>query len=461
VSRATPIIVLAAAAIVAGCTDQAAPTAPARAKPSLGVSTNPMDGPVVLNGFTGSAYNIAAGMNGLGDIAGVSMRDGGIRAVVWPTGSTTPSEIGNGTPMDINNAGQLVGEFGGQAALWTPDGKGGYELTRINMQLPSPVMSTAYGVNAAGQVVGSYRVVPEPGVIADKCFVWIPDKPNATTGTARELPDLGGSFCVANDINSRGYVAGTSTNAQGEGHAVLWSPPSPFGLPSKVQDLSPEGGQSYATSINDAIQVAGQRLSADIPNAAVWTPNRAGTFDVTDLGTFTGNQTWAMDISNSGFVVGYADRSAGPEDDAFFWQSGSFTLLPGVSTINEPTAMANVTTTGVSVAGGSYDIVTNARTALRWDLTVAAPKPSTCLAQLIQAVEKLRDGKVLGADDARSLIEKVEASARQVEQGRTTAASNLIDAFVDEVELLTTTGRLPSDQGQTLIDLTRCARRGH
>ena len=384
-SRAITLIALASLAIAAGCSDQPAlPTAPT--SPSALVSPDPnpatysvsVDPVVILSGFS-SSYNFATGVNSLGEIGGVSALDGGPHAARWAAGSTTASDVGAGESHDLNDAGQHAGEVGGQAALWTPDGSGGYTLTSIAKQLPSPIISSAYGINANGQVVGTYRVIVSEGVWVDRCFLWTPSAPNAPTGTATTLPDFGGNFCVANDINSNGYVVGAATTVAGETHGFIWSPGS-FGRLGRMQDLTPRGGQSYATSINNLRQVAGQHITDTQISAAIWNPTSTGTYTVVDLGTFTGDQAWAMDINDDGFVIGWARHSNSADDDGFIWQNGDFTLLPGIASTTEPTAMTNLNGgSSLQVVGVSYDAVTNARAALRWNVTVTpleSPPPA-------------------------------------------------------------------------------------
>lgn len=376
-SRATPLFALASLAAAAGCTDQPALTAPTR--PNAIVTTSPaptpytvtVGDPVILEGFPGSTYNIAAGSNTLGDVAGVSSLGGTQHAVRWPAGSTAPVDVGMGTPYDINTAGQLVGEFGIHAALWTPNGAGGYTLTLLDEQLPSPSYSSASGVNANGQVVGSYQVQVN-GVWVRKCFLWTPVKPNATTGSITTLPDFGGGFCVANDINSSGSVVGASNTSKGDTHGFIWSQSG--GRLGRIRDLTPNGDMSYATSINEAGQVAGQHTTQTAGNAAIWTLI-AGSYVMTDLGTFTGTESWAMDINDAGFVVGFARRGDLTEDDAFFWQNGEFTLLPGTASIMEAAALSGLNGSSVQVIGTSLD-GTGARTALRWNVTLSTASAS-------------------------------------------------------------------------------------
>jgi len=380
VLRATAFLALASLAVAAGCTDQPALTAPpthANAIVSIDPPPEPVtasvDGPVALEGFPGSTYNVAAAINDGGVVVGPSSLGGVEHAVRWPAGSTAPIDVGMGRPSDINNAGQIAGEFGIHAALWTPNGAGGYALTLLDAQLPSPNYSQAQAINANGQVVGSYQVQSN-GEWVRKCFLWTPDKPNATTGTLTTLPDLGGTFCAAADINSRGYVVGASTTSKGDQHGFVWSPPS-WGLPGRIRDLTPNGDPSYASSINDGGQIAGQHVTQTTASAAIWTPS-GGQYVLTDIGTFTGLQTWATAINDAGFVVGWASGSNSAEFDAFFWQNGEFTLLPGTTSITNPTALTGLNGNSVQVVGLSQDAATGVATALRWNVTLTQGPPT-------------------------------------------------------------------------------------
>jgi probable HAF family extracellular repeat protein len=315
-------------------------------------------------------------VSALGEVAGVSTQGGGLHVARWPSGSSLPSDVGIGTPYDINITGQIAGEFGVHAALWTPGGPDGYTRTNIGEQLPSAVESRAYSINANGQVVGTYRAVPPDGGVVDKCFLWTPDKPNAPTGTVTTLPDFGGRSCVAYDVNSTGHVVGAATTSGGETHGFIWSP-SINGRLAKIRDLTPGGGPSYATSINDSRTVAGQHVTETGGIAAIWTPSPSGSYVMTHLGTSTGNESFAMDINDAGFVVGYVRHNRPPYgDDAFFWQNGEFTLLFSSASFSEATALTGMNGNSVQVVGASVDEVTGGRTALRWNLTLAPSSSS-------------------------------------------------------------------------------------
>jgi probable HAF family extracellular repeat protein len=77
---------------------------------------------------------------------------------------------------------------------------------------PRPVpLGSAHAINNRGQIVGQPRFV-------NRAFVW-------QEGTQlQELGTLGGCCSDAEGITNGGQVAGWSTTAAGEAHAVLWEP---------------------------------------------------------------------------------------------------------------------------------------------------------------------------------------------------------------------------------------------
>jgi probable HAF family extracellular repeat protein len=451
-------VVALVAALGSSCTDAAPATGPAHGGPRLATYTVAVGAPTVLPGYLAS-YDLAYGVNDVGDVVGVSANATGKRAVSWVAGATLTNIDGPGAEAhDINLSGEIVGEMplGGppQAALWTPNAAGGYARTDLATQLPSPILSTAWAVNDFGQVAGTFRVGSGASGFTDRCFLWTPMVAHGTSGFMDVLPDLGGGWCVANDINDAGYVTGVSTTAGQVQHAFLWSPNSPNARNGSIADLTPGPESSYGTAINNAGQVAGARYPSPTgpQNAAVWTPNGAGGFAVTDLGTFTGDESFALDINDAGFVVGFARSTLTANSDAFFWQSGTLTPLIGTTSITEPTALTSLGNSSVRVVGMSMDPVTSSRTALRWDLTVAEVKPAATIAQTEQLVRQITAAGVLRGGESKSLLGELDAAARQLSQGKTTPARNLLNAFIREVQGLVASGRLTATQAQPLID---------
>ena len=455
--RTAPLLAALCLVTIASCSDQSLPTAPRELRPSYSYTAS-AGAAVILGAYpTSSNYTIAYGINDLGVITGYSDVTNAVR---WETGtaaapaSTTALLVAatGAVGRDINLAGQIAGENGAKAALFTPSG-GGYTLTDIGSLIAGAISSAAYGINASGQVVGNYF----DGTVS-KCFLWTPAAPNGTTGTVVTLSDLGGNFCVGNEINDAGQIAGSSTvPGPGPLHAVVW------GSTLTPIDLLPGSDESYGTSINDAGQIAGYHTPAAGPTrAAVWTPS-GSTWSLLDLtapalsGQSGVISSAALDINDAGFVVGYTND--GSIVRAFFWQNGTFIELPDPGpAIVQANALTNLTGNRAIVTGSDiFDPSNNYRHGLRWAVTLTPSDLQGCLADLAQHVTDLRQAGVLNAGEASSLLGKIDAASRQASQGKTTPAKNLLNALISEVNAMRASGRLSSADAQVLIDAAQCA----
>jgi probable HAF family extracellular repeat protein len=154
--------------------------------------------------------------------------------------------------------------------------------------------SVATAINPAGQVVG-FGEVGSGATFRSYGFIW-------QNGVMTDLGSLGGRITRALDINARGQVVGTSSTADGLGHAFVWQKGTMFDL-----------GPGQATAINPAGLVVGTNSAA---HAALWEKGR-----VTDLGTLGGCCSQATGINPAGQVVG-ASQTSGGDFHAFLWQKG-------------------------------------------------------------------------------------------------------------------------------------------
>src|ERR1700722_11658976 len=101
--------------------------------------------------------------------------------------------------------------------------------------------SYAYGINDAGQVVGSYA-----SGNTMRAFLW------TKSGGMKDLGTLGGDYTSASVINSAGQVIRGASKAAGDVHAFLWT------AASGMQDLGTLGGTfSDAAAINDRGDMTG------------------------------------------------------------------------------------------------------------------------------------------------------------------------------------------------------------
>lgn len=195
----------------------------------------------------------------------------------------------------VNASGQIVGNSGGSAFVWTPTTN-----SRVVLDFGAVV---AYGINDAGRVVGTYISSSE-----DRAFVW-------TNGSVQFLlPPSGHTVSGAYAINDSGVVVGGSSNTSTSGAAVCWS-----GDPATPVVLSTEVGVAFSVAhgINASGQMvgvnqdSGRAYSWSSPtNVSVLSPLHEGDVNVAAHG-----------INASGQIVGISDD--GSTIRAVRWENAS------------------------------------------------------------------------------------------------------------------------------------------
>jgi probable HAF family extracellular repeat protein len=254
-----------------------------------------------------------------------------IRAVLWQNGSITDLGTLEGGYESIANAVDSKGEVVGLFTNTIPDPNSisgtGYQTRAFFWQdggmqdlgTLGGSDAAAFLINERGQVVGwSYTSsVPIicfqsiPIKLATGSFVW--DKESGMT----DLGGLGGICTLAEAINRRGQIVGTS-DFQGDTafHAFIWD--------GSMHDLggSLGGTISQGFALNDAgVAVGFASLPGDtIIHATLW----SGIGKMTDLGV-VGNDpcSSAHSINAKGQVVGEGSDCFNPPDRSFFWDDGA------------------------------------------------------------------------------------------------------------------------------------------
>jgi len=180
----------------------------------------------------------AYGINNAGTVVGNTYIGGNSHGTIWTSAGIT--DLGANTyATAINNSGEAVGSNGSAFAV-------------VNGQLEDLAMpsnmnwSSAYGINAAGTVVGDGR-------LANGTFrgvIWNAD------GTVTMLGTLGGASSQATDVNDSGEVVGFASLASGYQQAFSM-------IGGTMVDLGTLGNSSYAYGVNASGEVVGYSYLTD------------------------------------------------------------------------------------------------------------------------------------------------------------------------------------------------------
>src|SRR5262249_28649164 len=130
-------------------------------------------------------------------------------------------DLGPGTvPNDVNNAGQVVGDFGpGYLFRWD----NGVMTDLGTLGGPASTTSSATAINDAGQVTGSsVRATYERAI-----FLW-------QDGVMHDIGAPVAGYAGASEINQSGQIVGVSSN---DGYASLWTPTTPNGTEGSFTSL--------------------------------------------------------------------------------------------------------------------------------------------------------------------------------------------------------------------------------
>jgi probable HAF family extracellular repeat protein len=283
-------------------------------------------------GTLGGTSSCAYGINNSGQVVGQAATSSGAEHAFLYSGGTM-TDLGtlggsNSCATGINNLGQVVGnaDTGGLSPPPLPQPYShAFLYSGGTMQdlgtLPGGFGSGAYGINDSGQIVGGANTsysFPFWG----HAFLY--------SGTMQDLGTFGAQYSAASGINASGQVVGSygdfiystgSANVSVAGpHAFLYSD-------GTMQDLGTLPGAAFSTAsgINNSGQVAGY---SDYENTS---PNhyRAFLYDdgsMVSLGTLGGQNSWASGLNDDSEVVGCANTGNG-NIHAFLYGNGVMTDL--------------------------------------------------------------------------------------------------------------------------------------
>jgi len=369
--------------------------------------------------------------NDLGQVvANNYVATGQVETVLWDNGQSTPlGDLGGAyaLPRDLNEAGQVAGdsytaERKWHAYLWTQEG-GMVDLGTLGED-----RSRAVGMNDLGWVVGDSLTADG----ANHAFLWTPGDGMVDLGT------LGGNYSRAYAVNNSGQVVGASSTSADEDHAFLWT------AKGGMVDLGTLGGTySAACDISESGHVIGSSYTAGNAETHGFLWTSAG--GMVDLGTLGGGRSRANRVNKFGQVVG-SSRLATGETHAFHWTPVAGIVDLGTITGGSTSDAVDVNEQGLVVGWSSA--ADGTRHAVLW---TAMLSPEQQIQVLNDQVTGLVDEGVLSSGSANALIQKLDNAARQLDAGKTSVVCAQLEAFINQVEALTRTGKLTEELGAELI----------
>lgn len=229
--------------------------------------------------------------------------------------SYTVTDLGPLAPTAINTWAQVVGNYNGQAYIWT------FGHWRPLGLLPGGTFSWAAAINDFGVVTGT---ADGQGTVAPNTY-W------GYSGPSVQCSDLVQPFVWKQHMQGLGTVGPSSDVARMEDPST-WCQ-YPF----------------YGSAINDKGQVVG--YTGFLPDAYQWGVLWIAAGGMSIFGSSWWN-TFANGISNTGQIVG--ENGTGADGYATYWKNGVATQLEGLSEFPPSSAANGVNDVG-QIVGWSYD----------------------------------------------------------------------------------------------------------
>lgn len=267
------------------------------------------------------------GINNSNTVVGVDKSSGPAQAFVWSAGvRTNLPGVANwagylySEARGINASGEVVGNTGDGAAIWTPNGSGGYTITQLNTN------STGTAISDAG--AGLMANVNSPTAAFQTAY--------STGGAATFIPERAGFRPSGTAINNSNVVAG-SAFYEAAGYSwtqtFVWQGGSVSVLPVTATGANWQVNTGAVSAINEKNQIVGVGSYGPYDGRAVmWTESGTG-WKETDLNTLSfagasfGKLTTARDINEKGQILGegdYFDKVTGS------WSQRVFLLTPAI-----------------------------------------------------------------------------------------------------------------------------------
>jgi probable HAF family extracellular repeat protein len=289
--------------------------------------------------------------------------------VTTDLGSSLPNFCGAGSSqlaLAINAGGQITGvsacALTGAQSAFSGSATGGF---RAIPQLAGTLAMWGQGINASGQVVGTFLLASSSGSGCGNTYHTFLYDPG--TDATRDLGTFFGCSSHGEAINDSGQIAGTVSVAN-EPHAYIYTNGAAVDIGSIATCANGAIVPSYALAINAAGQVTGTAWNGcggNGPDAFIYD---SGTGTIRDLGRLGQGGSQGNAIDSGGRVVGATYTSSNTAVHAFLYADGSMVDLN--SQIAAADAAKYILVDAVAINDNGQIVVQSTKTATGQPVTV-------------------------------------------------------------------------------------------
>ncbi|HEX6433216.1 MAG TPA: plastocyanin/azurin family copper-binding protein [Gemmatimonadales bacterium] len=287
--------------------DSTTPRDPADSDPPVSAAVQAAAvGPYYVPTTLGTVPGRARAINNQGQVIGIASG-----AFIWRNGVfRNLGSLGGGStiPNALNEAGQVVGESytsAGDAHAFLWENGVMRDLGTLGAPFVSgQVLSSATGINAAGQIVG-WAPTSDDLIGSRRAFLW-------ENGRMTRLASLNRVSSLATGIDNLGRVVGEFGASNPK--AFRW-------VAGVVRSLGTLGGPTSSASAISAGRIVGSSLNASGQlRGFLW---QSGV--MTNLGTLGGDLSTAAGINTLGQIVGSSRIPGSNTIYAYVWENGVMT----------------------------------------------------------------------------------------------------------------------------------------
>ena len=219
---------------------------------------------------------------------------------------------------------------------FTPDASA-IDFTYAPIVVPGGTATAAYGINNAGQIVGSVDTTTGTQAFVD------------SGGTFTTFAAPGADQTIAMGINNSGQVVGRASDGTNPTQGFLYS----GGTLTTINNPTGTGEYLEASGINDGGQIVGFfETSGNSTGFHGYVLRPDGTFSFLDVPDST--STFANGINNAGQIVGRFYDSPGSLQHGFLYSGGVYSPFNGPGSMSSITEITGINNAG-QIVGTFYD----------------------------------------------------------------------------------------------------------